>query len=133
MLSANYLFVYGTLLKDSEHEMSNFLASHASLISKGYVYGKLYQVSWFPGAVKSNNTSDKVYGSLFKINNFETVFKVLDDYEGTSKNHPQPHLFKRELVNTYLENDSTLKAWVYFYNLSIENLECIISGDFLNL
>lgn len=105
--------------------MSQFLASHAQFIGKGYCYGKLYMVSWFPGAVLSNNTSEKVYGMLFEIKNPGTVFKALDDYEGVDE-----HLFKR-VTTTAFVNNKPIHTWVYVYNLSVVGLKQITSGDFL--
>ncbi|GAA4951256.1 gamma-glutamylcyclotransferase [Algibacter agarivorans] len=130
-LHSNYLFVYGTLLKDLDNDMSKFLNVHARLVGKGYFYGQLFQVSWFPGAIESTNTSEKVYGSIFNVKDFETLFKVLDDYEGVGENQPKPNLYTRELVTAFLQDGSELETWVYLYNLPTEHLKQIISGDFL--
>jgi gamma-glutamylcyclotransferase (GGCT)/AIG2-like uncharacterized protein YtfP len=130
-MNSAYLFVYGTLQKDSGHEMSKFLASHSIFVSKGYFNGKLYVVDWFPGAILSDENSDRVFGSVFKINNPTAVFNVLDDYEGLGENDPKPHLFKREVITVFLENKTKIKAWVYLYNHSTVNLKRIISGNFV--
>ncbi|WNH10752.1 gamma-glutamylcyclotransferase family protein [Thalassobellus suaedae] len=131
-MNSDYLFVYGTLQKDMDNDMSKFLSKHAVLVAKGYFHGKLYKVSWFPGAIISSNALDKVYGSVFKLINSETVFKVLDDYEGIGENYPKPNLYKKDTVTAYLDNGLTLKTWVYIYNHRVTDLEQIISGDFLN-
>lgn len=130
-LSFNYLFVYGTLLKDIDNEMSNFLASHSVLMGKGYFYGKLYQVSWYPGAVLSNNASEKVFGMLFKIKNTRTVFKVLDDYEGIGDQYQEPHLYEKKLITAFFEDGTPIETWVYLYNQPIAGLKQIASGDYL--
>jgi len=130
-MNSTYLFVYGTLLKDSNHEMSKFLASHSVFVSKGYFNGKLFLVEWFPGAILSDHNLDRVYGSVFKINNPTEVFNVLDDYEGLGESNSKPHLFKRETITIFLENHTKIKAWVYLYNHSIGKLKRIISGNFI--
>lgn len=112
--------------------MSKFLAAHSQFIGKGYFYGKLYQVTWFPGAVLSVNTSSKVYGMVFKIENPEGVFIVLDDYEGIGEHYPEPQLFKKVFTTAYLEDGTTLKTRVYLYNLPVNGLKQITSGDYLN-
>ncbi|KAA5822285.1 gamma-glutamylcyclotransferase [Algibacter amylolyticus] len=133
-MNSDYLFVYGTLLKDTtNNEMSKFLDTHAEFLGRGYFKGRLYKVAWYPGAVNSDNESDKVYGALFKLNNFDSVFKVLDAYEGISENDPDSSLFKRELVTAFLDDGRTLKTWVYLYNQLLDGLPCIESGDFLKL
>lgn len=130
-MNSDYLFVYGTLLKNTQHEMSKFLVSHAVFNGKGFIHGKLYEISWFPGAIISNKPSEKVYGSLYKVDDFKSVFKVLDNYEGVGEQYQKPNLFKRELVTVFLEDDSSFKTWVYFYNLAVDDLKQITSGDFL--
>lgn len=130
-MNRTYLFVYGTLLKDSENEISKFLASHSVFIGKGYFYGKLYQVSWFPGAVLSNNTEERVFGHVFKIDNPNSVFNVLDDYEGIGEHYLEPRLYQKKIITVFLEDKTEVESWVYLYNHSTENLKQIISGDFL--
>jgi gamma-glutamylcyclotransferase (GGCT)/AIG2-like uncharacterized protein YtfP len=131
-MDSDYLFVYGTLLKDLDNEMSNFLASHSVFTGKGYFYGELYKVSWYPGAILSNDVSDKVYGMIFKVKNSEVVFKVLDEYEGLGDHQSKPYLFKRELITVFIETNIKIKSWVYLYDRPIKNLKKIISGDFIN-
>ena len=125
-----HLFVYGTLLKDLDNEMSKFLASHSVYTGQGYFCGKLYKVSWFPDAVLSHDVLDKVYGTVFKIKNPEVVFNALDEYEGLGEHHPKPHLFKKELITVFLENNIKIKSLVYLYDRPTKHLKRIISGDF---
>ncbi|SFD05094.1 gamma-glutamylcyclotransferase family protein [Algibacter pectinivorans] len=133
-MNSDYLFVYGTLLKDTtNNEMSKFLNANAAFFGRGYFIGKLYKVSWYPGAVISYNETDKVYGALFKLNNFDSVYKVLDAYEGVDENQPDSSLFKRELVTAFLDDGRTLNTWVYLYNQLLDGIPCIESGDFLRL
>jgi gamma-glutamylcyclotransferase (GGCT)/AIG2-like uncharacterized protein YtfP len=125
MISSDYLFVYGTLMVDADNNMSRFLIKHSEFIEKGYFCGKLYKVNNFPGAVLSDNTSDKVYGSVYKITNKDHVFKVLDAYEGVEEN-----LFKRVIINAFL-NPKSISTWVYLYNQPTKHLKLIASGDYL--
>jgi len=129
-MNSEYLFVYGTLQKNSGNEMSKFLAKHSEFIGEGYFHGKLFIVSWYPGAILSDNNLDYVFGSVFKINKPLEVFKILDDYEGIGENYPKPHLFKKELTTIFLQKNTKIKAWVYLYNCSTKNLKQIASGDF---
>ncbi|OEK08239.1 hypothetical protein A8C32_01900 [Flavivirga aquatica] len=128
----HYLFVYGTLLKDANNDMSKFLASQSECIGQGYFKGKLYQVSWYPGAIVSDKSSEKVYGSIFKLKDAETVFNVLDEYEGIGEQYPKPHLFKKEQIIAFLEDGSSIEASVYVYNREIKGLNRVESGDFLS-
>jgi gamma-glutamylcyclotransferase (GGCT)/AIG2-like uncharacterized protein YtfP len=44
-----YLFVYGTLLKDINNKMSVYLNENADFYSNGYFIGKLYNIRKYPG------------------------------------------------------------------------------------
>ena len=46
-----YLFVYGTLMREFENPFATQLRARATFIAEGFFQGKLYRVSWYPGAV----------------------------------------------------------------------------------
>ncbi|GAA3585413.1 gamma-glutamylcyclotransferase [Snuella lapsa] len=127
----SYLFVYGTLLKGCDNEMSQFLAEHSHFVEKGFFYGKLYEVDGYPGAILSTNPVDKVYGSVYKVLDAEMVFKSLDDYEGIDISVSERDLYKRLRVKVYMESGVSLQTWVYIYNLSTLGLQLIPSGKYL--
>ena len=128
--ASNYLFVYGTLMQESKNEMSQFLATHSQFIDYGYLIGKLYKVADFPGAVLSNNIDEKVFGAVYELKDSYKVFKVLDVYEGIDKTSLEPDLYKRLLINVFLENNTTLNCWVYIYNFPVDSLKHIPSGRY---
>ena len=120
---SQYLFVYGTLLKDFDSYMSKFLNRNSEFIGTGYFNGRLYQISWYPGAVLSDLPSEKVFGHLFKIHNEEKTFQILDDYEGIGLTAEHPNEYKRELIQAYLESNVKINTWVYVYNLPTTTLK----------
>lgn len=122
---SDFLFVYGTLLKNADNDMSDYLFKNSKYISSGFFYGKLFNVSWYPGAILSNCSDDKVFGSIFKLKDADNILKILDDYEGIDE-----QLYRRELINVF-RDDEELKCWVYLYNRPITNLQQIVSGNFL--
>ncbi len=130
-MQSEYLFVYGTLLKDFDSYMSKFLNRNSEFIGTGYFNGRLYQISWYPGAVLSDLPSEKVFGHLFKIHNEEKTFQILDDYEGIGLTAEHPNEYKRELIQAYLESNLKINAWVYVYNLPTIHLKLITSGNYL--
>lgn len=111
--------------------MSKFLASHARFIDSGYFHGKLFKISWFPGAVLSESEDDRVYGAIFELESALEVFKFLDAYEGFNENNKLSSLFIRTQIKVFLKNGDAISAWVYLYNQKITNELQIISGDFL--
>ncbi|MCB4797324.1 gamma-glutamylcyclotransferase family protein [Neotamlana laminarinivorans] len=129
-MKTSYLFVYGTLLDQLENNMSVFLRANSKIIGKGYFYGKVYKISWYPGAILSNLNTDKVYGTLVQLNTPENALPILDDYEGFVPNNPNNSLFLRKQIGVYL-NDIVYKAWVYIYNKPVNEENRIFSGNFL--
>lgn len=127
---ANYLFVYGTLLDDS-NEFAIYLKNNCSFYNKGRFRGKLYDIGEYPGAVNDSNYQGYVYGNIFILNAAETVLKYLDGYEGFGPEQEQPNLFTRKMLA--IESDKGIvNCWCYLYNLPVEGLKLIPSGDYLD-
>jgi gamma-glutamylcyclotransferase (GGCT)/AIG2-like uncharacterized protein YtfP len=127
--SVNYLFVYGTLLQKG-NKFAAFLNENSRFYGKGKVSGKLYDVGEYPGLVLQLATNHFVYGRIYSMTDPEAILKVLDDYEGFGEDQVQPNEFIRVLTAIESEND-VLKCWVYLYNLPVNGLRHIISGDYL--
>jgi gamma-glutamylcyclotransferase (GGCT)/AIG2-like uncharacterized protein YtfP len=125
-----YLFIYGTLLKDINSKMSLYLNENADFYNKGYFIGKLYNIGKYPGAIVSDDYKDKVHGNIFKLNNVD-IFSILDDYEGVGNNFSYPNEYVRKKIKVYTDNEE-LDSWIYLYNYSVEYLYMIESGDYLN-
>ena len=111
--------------------MSKFLNRNSEFIGTGYFNGRLYQISWYPGAVLSDVPSEKVFGHLFKIHNEEKTFQILDDYEGIGDTAVHPKEYKRVLIDVYLDSSNIINTWVYVYNLPTTHLKLITSGNYL--
>ena len=130
-MKSEYLFVYGTLLKDFNSYMSKFLERNSEFVGSGYFQGNLYEISWYPGAVLSNNPEHKVYGHVFKIKNPEKTFQVLDDYEGISDSGEHTNEYTRTLIEVYFNETERIYSYVYVYNLPVSNLKHISSGKYV--
>jgi gamma-glutamylcyclotransferase (GGCT)/AIG2-like uncharacterized protein YtfP len=128
-----YLFVYGTLRKDAEHEMYNVLASHTSFVGMATVRGDLYSLGDYPGLVPCRDTVNLVKGELYEIDTdmLEHTLGLLDDYEGIGQKDPLPHEYHRELLPAILNGDRQVEAWAYVLNRGLEGLSQIRSGDFV--
>jgi gamma-glutamylcyclotransferase (GGCT)/AIG2-like uncharacterized protein YtfP len=128
-----YLFVYGTLRKDAEHEMYNVLVSHASFVGIANVRGDLYSLGDYPGLVHYQDAVNLVKGELYAIGTdvWEYTLGLLDDYEGIGQKDPLPHEYRRELLPVMLDGDRQLEAWAYVLNRGLEGLSQIRSGDFV--
>ena len=117
-------------LLDEDNPYAAYLKEHSHFYDEGTFRGRLYNIGNYPGAVLHDHSDSHVHGSIFSIDEPETVLKELDDYEGFGNDFAQPNEFIRELVEVETENKA-LKCWVYLYNLPVNFLRHIISGDYL--
>lgn len=103
------VFVYGTLLSSASNPAKSF--AEATIISKGHVIGRLYDLGWYPGyrpeARMDLPEPSKVYGELVEVS--DGNLEKLDSYEG------YPSLYDRQKVFVHTE-DGLEEAWVYVYN-----------------
>lgn len=129
-MNCDLLFVYGTLLKNSNNQIASFLQKNGKYLGKGYFYGELFDIGEYPGAVYDEKSKHRVYGHIFKITDYDYVLKVLDEYEEVGEKFPSPNEFIRKMVKIHY-NDKVVICWTYLYNLSTENLTRIESGDYL--
>ncbi|MBV4357111.1 gamma-glutamylcyclotransferase family protein [Pinibacter aurantiacus] len=117
------LFVYGTLRKPfPAHSM---IEEYFSFVCNAQIRGVLYDEGNFPAAVPTD-AQLFIQGELYKLKNddlFVDAFAKLDKYEET-----QSELFVRETTTVFADNNS-IKAWIYWYGKSVENLDVIESGD----
>lgn len=132
-MTSTVLFVYGTLRRDPAHEMFHLLAKHARYVGDGTVSGRLFDLGEYPGMVASNDKS-KVIGELYEIDRakWRDVISRLDRYEGCSPDDPEPHEYRRELVNARLDSGAVLSAWAYVLNGWPATDQEIKSGDYLS-
>ncbi len=110
--------------------MHRFLAKHAEFAGTASYCGKLYKIDGYPGAVPSEDPTDKVHGEVYLIRHADVVFPRLDQYEECGPEFPEPHEYCRRKQKVCLGNGDTVMAWVYLYNHSTEGLLLIESADF---
>jgi gamma-glutamylcyclotransferase (GGCT)/AIG2-like uncharacterized protein YtfP len=124
------LFVYGTLLKQSGNMMAAYLKSKTEFISDALLPGLLYKVDFYPGALYQPDAAQMVLGELYHLTDVDRALEVLDTYEDYHAESPEGSLFVREVVEVFA-GEETHRCWAYLYNLPVDNLRLISSGDFL--
>lgn len=127
-----YLFVYGSLMKGSGHPLSEELASIFEYLSTGYIQAKLYYLEGYPGAVRSEDTADRVYGQVYrKPGNSDTLMNRINRYEGYDPEAPGKSLFVPETVEVHTP-ERTITAGCYLYRGSLRGYARIPGGDYLS-
>lgn len=129
-MSHDYLFVYGTLRRESNSEMYRFLAGYGRFVDDATCQGKLYRVDSYPGLVPSDNAHDVVFGEVYKLSCPEIVLSRLDDYEECGPKFSKPAEYVRRQESVKTKGGEVIAAWVYVYDRSTKDLQLIQSGDF---
>src|SRR3954464_2714232 len=130
-----YLFVYGSLRKGFHHPAYEYVSSYFTFVSEATVKGYLYDLGEYPAAIPATG-DDNIKGELYKAKSAEDfvwAIEQLDVYEGVDaeKGEGEP-LFKRELTEVTC-GDTTIPAWIYWYNRSLANHNFIPSGDIMDV
>lgn len=119
----DYLFVYGTLKRSANSEMSNLLATNADFVDYACYRGELYQINGYPGAVPSVNPEHIVPGEVYRLPEANRLLTCLDQYEGYGPDFPEPNEYRRQKQEVMLNGGAIVSAWVYLYNHATANLE----------
>ena len=128
MTDSHFLFVYGTLMRNAHHPQAQHFHQAARFLGPARWQGRLYLVSYYPGAVPSELTEVIVHGELWTLTNPQTL-ALLDQYEECTSLDPLPHEYTRSIETVWL-GDQALKAWVYIYKRDTNGLKQITSGHF---
>ncbi len=130
--SAINLFVYGTLLRGFAN--SSFLQQpfRARFIGEGTVRGYLYDAGSFPAfipAAAEQSDAPQVAGEIYRIDDPDLVLETLDTIEGYNTSNPERSLYIRKQVMAECAGEK-LPVMVYVYNLPVDGLPRIESGDY---
>jgi len=127
------LFVYGSLRSGFKSPAYEYISRFFSFVGEARVKGKLYDLGEFPGGVYSAG-DNYISGELYAIKNepeFAWAIAQLDDYEGISVEANEIPLYKRELVDVFMDDIATTFAWIYWYSGDVAGKPLIESGDLI--
>ncbi len=127
-----HLFVYGSLRSGFKSPAYEYISQFFSFVSEAKVKGKLFDLGTYPAGVPSNDEGF-IIGELYTIKHepeFAWAIGQLDDYEGVAVEPDEIQLYKRELVDVFV-NDTTTPAWIYWYVGSVTGKPLIESGDMI--
>ena len=125
-----YLFVYGTLRRETASEMYHLLARCAVFVGEATYQGRLYRIDDYPGTVPSDDPTQQVKGEVYSLHEPAKLLSTLDQYEGCDPMATEPTEYVRVKQEVVLGTGQKLPAWVYLYNRPAEGLPVIASGDF---
>lgn len=130
---SDLLFVYGTLRQGQSNPMAVYLSQHAEYVTDGWFQGQLYQVSFYPGAVASEQVHHRIYGEVYRLRD-KAILGALDEYEECSPRHASPTEYQRISTRIQALDGAVMESvWIYVYQWSLEGKALIESGDFMPL
>jgi gamma-glutamylcyclotransferase (GGCT)/AIG2-like uncharacterized protein YtfP len=138
-------FTYGTLLLTTGVAAVDEAMRKAGVsLGRAYVHGHLYDLGDYPGAVAARpgagpddagptgEDEPKVWGHLLRLSEPETLFAVLDPYEGFDAGNRAASEFVRDGAAVILAGTgATYEAQIYWYNFPVPARAPIPSGDYL--
>lgn len=110
------IFVYGSLMTGF-FNYDKYLKGKIKTIRSAKVKGKLYHLEdrGYPALLDGH---DDVFGELIEIKDFHKNLLELDRLEGYIEKNSQLNEYNRLLMDvTLLENEKTVKAFLYSFNL----------------
>jgi gamma-glutamylcyclotransferase (GGCT)/AIG2-like uncharacterized protein YtfP len=109
------LFVYGSLMSGAGHPMGERLAREARLLGAAAVLGRLYRISWYPGAVSGDDPNERVHGEVYVLDDPAHALAWLDAYEGIDPSRLDENEYERVERPVWLDCGAKVAAWVYLY------------------
>ncbi|MGP1717731.1 MAG: gamma-glutamylcyclotransferase family protein [Methylophilus sp.] len=129
---SDLLFVYGTLRKGNSNQMAEYLSTHATFLTGGWFRGRMYQISFYPGVIASDQMEDRIYGEVYRLHDAQTSLAVFDAYEECSVAHAQPAEYQRVQAHIdAIDGNASVQAWIYLYQWPVADKVLIKEGDFM--
>ena len=128
-IQTELLFVYGTLRRGSDHANAARLAAESEWLGTATLVGTLFRVRWHPALVLQGD--DVVTGDLLRLTDPAASLPWLDAFESCGPDDPPPHDYRREVASV-MTAGGPVEAMVYVWNLPLDGMERIESGDWLN-
>jgi gamma-glutamylcyclotransferase (GGCT)/AIG2-like uncharacterized protein YtfP len=129
---SRYLFAYGTLQPGLTPQEIAPVVAKLRPLGEGFLFGTLYDLGKYPGAVLDPASPRRVYGTVFSLPRDLNIWPQLDAYEGFDANHPQESQFVRSKARvTLVETGQALFCWVYAWNAVTDGAHILESGRFI--
>ena len=122
------LFVYGSLMSSAGHAMGERLRREARLLGEATIQGRLYKISWYPGAVDAPDAGKRVHGELYALAQPSRALAWLDRYEGIAPGATRSAEYERVERPVRLASGEEIVAWVYLYRGDVAGRSAVPSG-----
>ena len=133
MKSTQYLFCYGTLLRDTAPQSMAPVCRRLPRVAPATVAGCLYDLGSYPGLILADGNDDDdenngvVRGEIVAVMSASDWLR-LDAYEGVDHARPDRSLYNRLRTTATTDNGERVECWVYVYNRALRHAAKIDSG-----
>ena len=128
--STQYLFCYGTLLRDTAAPSMAALCRRLPRLAVASVRGCLYDLGTYPGLVLAEHCDDDqstVRGEVVAVQSASDWLR-LDSYEGVDHARPERSLYNRIRTIATTDAGQEIECWAYVYNRDLRQAAKIDSG-----
>ena len=105
-----------------------FRSANATLVSPASFSGRLYRISYFPGAIFDADAPGRVHGEVWQLHNPGDILDKLDHYEGVLSDGSG--LYVRSQVPARLADGSEVVVDTFLYNRPLDAAKLVESGRF---
>jgi gamma-glutamylcyclotransferase (GGCT)/AIG2-like uncharacterized protein YtfP len=118
------VFVYGTLRRGgtNHHRMSG-----ADLVSEGFVKGRIYRISWYPGLVLGDE--GEVTGEVYSVD--AALILELDSFEGLSAGEIEGSEYRRVKALVHRPDGKAMSCWVWEWIGPFDEKDLLPQGDWI--
>jgi len=106
------------------------LAAESTSLGAATIAGRLYDLGPYPGAIPSDDPSERVHGELVRLHSPHRSLFWLDAYEGCGVMDPEPHAYRRVISPVRQQSGHRLDAWVYYYAWPLVKARYLPGGQY---
>lgn len=116
------VFVYGTLRRGGSN---HFRMAGADLLTEGWVRGRLFRISWYPGLVLGGE--NEVRGEVYSVDAGQLL--ALDEFEGLSAGEIEGSEYRRVKAEVRQPGGEAISAWVWEWIGVVDEAPVVAEGD----
>jgi gamma-glutamylcyclotransferase (GGCT)/AIG2-like uncharacterized protein YtfP len=113
---SDYLFAYGTLQPGCVPAEISPATAKLRVVGEGFVYGVLYDLGGYPGAVPDAKSTGRIAGTVLELPEDASLLRELDAYEGFDPGAPEASEFVRVRQTVEMSEGGAVECWMYRYN-----------------
>jgi gamma-glutamylcyclotransferase (GGCT)/AIG2-like uncharacterized protein YtfP len=88
-------------------------------------------VKHYPGLVLSDDSTEVVFGELYRLHQPRELLREFDMYEACGEGFAKPTQYVRQMLQVTRDGQAAEEAWTYVYNWPVAGLPHIASGRFM--